>query len=81
MVRRILDFDIAHRSISGKTPVWDHLKQETHVKVKLGDVLPALADALHSQRVWVQDFQDDQIELSKDLLEVIQAYQQVRNVA
>ena len=81
MVRRILDFQAAQTKAIGQTAVLDHLEQETHIIVKLGEILPALTDALLTQRAWVQDFEDDQIEVSTDLFEVIQAYERMRNVA
>ena len=49
--------------------------------MKLGEILPALTDALLTQRAWVQDFEDDRIEVSTDLFEVIQAYERMRNAA
>ena len=81
MVRRILDFQSASTNARGQSQVFDQLQQNTHVQVKLGEVLPALTDALLNQRAWVHDFEDDQIEVSKDLFEVIQAYQRMRNAA
>ena len=81
MVRRILDFQSALTNASGQSHVFDQLELTTHVQVKLGEILPALTDALLSQRAWVHDFEDDKIEVSKDLFEVIQAYQRMRNAA
>lgn len=81
MVRRILDFQSALTNASGQSHVFDQLEQTTHVQVKLGEILPALTDALLSQRAWVHDFEDDKIEVSKDLFEVVQAYQRMRNAA
>ena len=45
------------------------------VTLSLGDILPLLADAVQSQRTWLQDFDDDQITISMDLYEVLLAYQ------
>ena len=59
MVRRILDFQAAQTKAIGQTAVLDHLEQETHVIVKLSEILPALTDALLTQRAWVQDFEDE----------------------
>ncbi len=81
MVRRILDFQTAQANTTGHAQVLDQLQPKTHIKVKLGEILPAFTDALLSQRAWVQDFEDDQIEITKDLYEVIQAYERMRNVA
>jgi hypothetical protein len=44
------------------------------VQVRLGDVARLLADAVHSDRTWLYDFQDDEITLSADLYEVMLAY-------
>ena len=81
MVRRILDFQSALTNASGQSHIFDQLEQTTHIQVTLGEILPALTDALMSQRAWVHDFEDDKIEVSKDLFEVIQAYQRMRNAA
>jgi hypothetical protein len=48
------------------------------VTVPLGDVLPILADALRNQRMWVDDFLDDEITISTDLYEVLLAYEHYR---
>lgn len=52
-------------------------KRET-VTVPLGDVFPALMDALLSHRQWPQDFANDEITIPADLFEVILAYQHYR---
>ena len=81
MVRRILDFQQAALKTSQQVPSPEQLKQDTHVTVRLSEVLPALTDALMSHRAWVQDFEDDLLQVSKDLLEVIQAYDRMRSAA
>lgn len=48
------------------------------VRVSLGEVLPLLTDAVASSRTWLSDFADDQIEISSDLHEVLQAYRHFR---
>lgn len=48
------------------------------VEVPLGEVLPALADALRTRRGWLNDFEDDLVTISSDLYEVILAYQHYR---
>ena len=48
------------------------------VRVTLADVLPLLADAVASDRTWLQDFADDEIEISADLHDVLQAYRHFR---
>lgn len=48
------------------------------VRVTLGDVLPLLADAVASDRTWLSDFADDDITISSDLFDVLQAYRHFR---
>lgn len=48
------------------------------VRVSLGEVLPLLADAVASDRTWLRDFADDEIEISADLNDVLQAYRHFR---
>ena len=52
-------------------------KQET-VSVPLGEVFPALMEALESGRTWPTDFADDEVTIPTDLYEVILAYQHYR---
>jgi hypothetical protein len=37
-----------------------------------------LADAVRSERTWLQDFENDEVTISTDLYEVILAYQHFR---
>jgi hypothetical protein len=48
------------------------------VKVTLGEVLPLLADAVASDRTWLTDFADDEMTISSDLHDVLQAYRHFR---
>ena len=48
------------------------------VQVTLGDILPLLADAVASNRTWLTDFADDEITISSDLHDVLQAYRHFR---
>jgi hypothetical protein len=50
----------------------------TTVRTTLGDVLPLLADAVANNRTWLSDFADDEIEISADLHDVLQAYRHFR---
>jgi hypothetical protein len=52
--------------------------RENTVRVPLGDVLPLLADAVASNRTWLTDFAADEIEISADLNDVLQAYRHFR---
>jgi hypothetical protein len=48
------------------------------VRVSLGEILPLLADAVASNRTWLGDFADDEITISSDLHDVLQAYRHFR---
>ena len=48
------------------------------VQVTLGDILPLLADAVASNRTWLTDFADDEITITSDLFDVLQAYRHFR---
>ena len=48
------------------------------VSLPLGEILPLLADAVRSERTWLNDFQNDEVTISTDLYEVILAYQHYR---
>jgi hypothetical protein len=52
--------------------------RESTVRVTLGEVLPLLADAVASDRTWLRDFAADEIEISADLHDVLQAYRHFR---
>jgi len=48
------------------------------ISVPLGQIFPLLAEAVQSNRTWLQDFSDDDVTISADLYEVILAYQHFR---
>jgi hypothetical protein len=52
----------------------------SQITLTLGDILPILVDAVRQRRAWVQDFLDDEITLSRDLYEVLLAYEQQRHL-
>jgi len=49
-----------------------------NVRMRLGDVSQILSDAKRWNRTWLNDFQDDEIEVSQDLYEVLSAYLEMR---
>ena len=54
----------------------------THtVTIPLGDVLALLAEAVRTERVWINDFLDDEITIPSDLYEVLQAFEHYRRPA
>ena len=48
---------------------------EDCVTVSVGEVLPLIADAVNNERTWLSDFEHDDISISRDLYEVLSAYQ------
>ena len=48
------------------------------ITVRLGDVTRILRDAVATDRTWIADFEDDEIQVSADLYEVLCAYWQLR---
>ena len=51
---------------------------EPHVSVRLGDISDALADAVIQNRTWLNDFEDNEIQVPADLYEVLSAYWHLR---
>ncbi|MCY2973386.1 MAG: hypothetical protein NTW52_01835 [Planctomycetota bacterium] len=48
------------------------------VEIRLQDFAAMMMDAAATDRAWVQDFQDDQMAIPRDLYEVMLAYQRMR---
>lgn len=48
------------------------------VTVPLGEILPVLADAIKQNRMWLNDFEEEQLTISMDLYEVLLAYEHYR---
>ena len=44
------------------------------IRVSLGDLLPLVALAHRQNYVWLQDFLEDEVKISEDLYEVLQAF-------
>lgn len=47
------------------------------ITVSAGDILPLLVHAAQSNRSWLEDFREDQLEIPQDLYEVLLAYRQL----
>lgn len=47
---------------------------EPKMTVTLGEISDILADAVLSRRAWLSDFQQDQIQITPDLYEVLTTY-------
>ena len=56
----------------------DARHEESTISVPLGQIFPLLAEAVQSNRAWLQDFSEDEVTISSDLYEVILAYQHFR---
>jgi len=48
------------------------------VPMRLGDILPLIEDAHRDQLTWLTDFVDDEIRVTTDLYQILQAFRQVR---
>ena len=51
---------------------------EPEVSISLGRLARILGDAVRTNRAWVRDFEDDQIQISADLYEVLSTYWNMR---
>ncbi len=65
----------AHLRVFPHTEVPEADPQEPSVQVALVDLLPLLALAHRRNYVWLNDFLDDQVLITPDLYEVLQAFQ------
>lgn len=62
------------------TPPADEIEDrpEPDVRVRLADLLPVAAMAQRMNFIWLKDFLDDEIAVSHDLYEVMQAFRENR---
>jgi hypothetical protein len=60
------------------SPFVHDAREPNTVRTTLGDILPLLADAVTSNRTWLTDFEADEITISSDLHDVLQAYRHFR---
>ena len=54
------------------------LPMRATVTLPLGEILESLVDAVHNRRTWVSDFEDDEVTISRDLHEILLAYDHFR---
>ncbi len=54
---------------------------EPAVRIRLGDLLPLVALAQKMHFIWLKDFLDDEVSISADLHDVLQAFRGVRSPA
>lgn len=64
----------------------EHAKPHSHaveatVTIQVKDLIPALREAVSNRLAWIHDFQDDPIVVSKDMYDVLIAYQNIRRAA
>lgn len=48
------------------------------IGIRLGDLLPLLAIAHRGNYLWLRDFLDDEVRVTSDLYEILQAFQAQR---
>ncbi len=48
------------------------------IRIRLGDLLPLLAVARRKNYLWLQDFVEDEVRVTPDLYEVLQAFRAYR---
>jgi hypothetical protein len=53
-------------------------RPDPDVRVRLGDLLPLVAMAQRMNFIWLKDFLDDEVAVSHDLYEVLQAFRSNR---
>ncbi|MFP6770601.1 MAG: hypothetical protein VB859_20675 [Planctomycetaceae bacterium] len=51
---------------------------EPAVNVRFGEITEILADASRTGRTWLQDFADDEVQISSDLYEILCSYRHLR---
>jgi hypothetical protein len=54
---------------------------EPDVSVTLGEISEILVDAVRTKRAWLRDFEDDRIQVSADLYDVLSSYWNMRRGA
>lgn len=54
---------------------------ESEMSVSLGEISEILADAVRTRRAWLKDFEDDRIQISADLYDVLSTYWNLRRGA
>jgi hypothetical protein len=48
------------------------------VSIRLADLYPLLAQAYRDNYVWLRDFEDEELQISADLYEVVRAFADCR---
>ncbi len=56
----------------------DDAPSAVEVEMRLSDLFPLLRAALHEDYLWIRDFQDDRIVVSRDLHEILATFAKLR---
>jgi hypothetical protein len=59
-------------------PQNDASSTESKARVQMADLLDAFKACLAYDLVWIEDFKDEDVEISRDLFEVLQAFADLR---
>ena len=51
---------------------------EPQMTIRLGDITRILRDAVRTDRTWLRDFENDEVQISTDLYEVLATYSHLR---
>lgn len=65
--------DNAGRAISKLQTLNSYELYERTYTVKFGSIVHILQDAIDTDRLWISDFRDEEISVSPDLFDIIQA--------
>jgi hypothetical protein len=60
------------------TDLEEPYSSEPSVRICLGELLPLVAMAQRMHFIWLQDFLDDEVKVTNDLYEVLQAFRSYR---
>ena len=52
--------------------------EEAMLSMRLGQIAEVIGDASRSERTWLSDFEDEEVQVSADLYELLSAYWQLR---
>ncbi len=52
--------------------------EEPRVTMRLGEMAQIIGDAARFKRTWLDDFEDEEVQISADLYELLSAYWQLR---
>jgi hypothetical protein len=52
--------------------------EEQRINVKFGEICHLLTEAIRNRRTWLLDFEEDDVQMSTDLYELLCAYSELR---